>query len=157
VCKLMRKAKQNQSWVKMTPGAARAGSVSQSVEQEVMVPAKQKDAIQKHVNESTATLANILAGAQLNSSYLIVTAWCHYATNNWDDTLESLWDRTGSSDWKPIPAAAGSSAKYGVGSATLAQMLDSNNHGRYPKKVDQIMILGVAPNTLRGLGSTLGW
>jgi len=117
---------------------------------------KQKLAVQAHVDASTATLANLLSGAQLNSSYIVVTAWCHYAPN-WDDALESLWDKTGSSDWKPAPAGAGTPATYGVGSATLAQLLDAQNHGRYPKKIDQHMVLGVSPSTVRGLGSTLGW
>jgi hypothetical protein len=117
---------------------------------------KQKIAVQSHVDASNATLTNLLTGAQLNSSYIVVTAWCRYAPN-WDDTLESLWNKYGSSDWKPVPGGAGTPAAYGVGSATLAQMLDAQNHGRYPKKIDQSMVLGVTPNTVRGVSSTLGW
>src|ERR1700679_312359 len=100
------------------------------------------NAIQSHVNAATATLANLLSGAQLNSSFIVVTAWCNYAPN-WDDTLESLWNKTGSSDWKPTAAGAGTPAAYGVGSATLAQMLDGQNHGRFPGTIDQTTILGL--------------
>jgi hypothetical protein len=115
-----------------------------------------KATAQAHLDASNAKLTNILAGAQLNSSYIVVTAWCHYAPD-WDDTLESLWNKTGSSDWKPTPAGPGSPATDGVGSATLAQMLAAQNHGRYPGNIDQNMVLGVSPNTVRGLASTLGW
>ncbi len=120
-----------------------------------MAPKLDPDA-QAHLDESNAKLANLLTGAQLNSSYIVVAAWCSYAPE-WDDTLESLWNKKGSSDWKPAPAGPGSPAKSGVGSATLAQMLADQNHGRYPAKIDQNMVLGVDPNTVRGLGKTLGW
>jgi hypothetical protein len=117
---------------------------------------KPQSIAQAHLDASNVKLTNLLTGAQLNSSYIVVTAWCHYAPD-WDDTLETLWNKTGSSDWKPTPAGPGSPATYGVGSSTLAQMLAAQNHGRYPGNIDQNMVLGVSPNTVRGLASTLSW
>jgi hypothetical protein len=125
------------------------------VQGDKMAP-KLDPAVQAHLDKSNAKLTNLLTGAQLNSSYIVITAWCHYAPD-WDDTLESLWNKTGSSDWKPTPAGPGSPATYGVGSATLAQMLANQNHGRYGGTIDQKLILSITPNTVDGLTNTLKW
>jgi hypothetical protein len=117
---------------------------------------KSKNAADAHLQNANAKLSTLITAVQLSSSYIVVTAWCQYAPD-WDDTLESLWNKTGSPDWKPIPAGTGTPASAGVGSATLAQMLSGQNHGRYPEAIDQKFILKLAPNTVRGLSAALTW
>jgi hypothetical protein len=117
---------------------------------------KSKKAASTHLQAATGTLVTLLTAAHLSSSYIVVTAWCKYAPD-WDDTLESLWNKTGSSDWKPTPAGTGTPATAGVGSATLAQMLSDQNHGRYTATIDQQFILKLSPNTVRGLSAALTW
>src|ERR1700722_5954499 len=98
--------------------------------------AKSKAAAASHLYLATNRLATIMNAVQLSSSFVVVTAWCGRVPD-WDDSLETLWYGTGSNDWKPSAAGPGSPASSGVGSATLARLLQQQNHGRYTGSIDQ--------------------
>jgi len=114
------------------------------------------DASKDHLQLSTNRLATLLTAAQLVSSFAVVTAWCGRVPD-WDDKLETLWQGTGSNDWKPTPGGPGTPQTFGVGSATLAQMLQSQNHGRYTGKIDQDLLVNLNPPTVAGLADVLTW
>ena len=109
-----------------------------------------------HLQLATGRLAAVLTAAQLVSSFAVVIAWCGRVPD-WGDSLETLWQGTGSNDWKPTAGGAGSPATYGVGSSSLAQMLKLQNHGRYKGTIDQNLILKLNPGNVAGLADELTW
>jgi hypothetical protein len=124
-----------------------------------MAPTK-KDAFaiatNDHLQLTTSRLATLLSAAQLISSFAVVVAWCGIFPN-WNDSLETLWLGTGSSDWKPTSGGGGTPPTFGVGSATLAQKLTDQNHGRYKGVIDQDLLINLKPGTVAGLAAELGW
>jgi hypothetical protein len=112
------------------------------------------DEFKDHLQLGTTRLATLLTAAQLVSSFAVVTAWCGRVPD-WDDSLELLWKGTGSQDWKPTPGST--PPTFGVGSATLARMLSSQNHGRYKGKLDQNLLINLNPCTVAGLADVLTW